>query len=97
MDLPTTRDTLTKTSANLIMKRITFLMILNGPEWFIKNVSSSTSHKKTLKLRNYETVRLRDFSFYLFIYEPILIKNYMNANIMNMQIFYLNKYDLKGH
>ena len=32
-----------------------------------------------------------------FIYESILIKNYMNANIMNMQIFYLNKYDLKGH
>ena len=32
-----------------------------------------------------------------FIYEPILIKNYMNANIMNTQIFNLIKYDLKGH
>ena len=31
-----------------------------------------------------------------FIYESILIKNYMNANIMNTQIFNLNKYDLKG-
>ena len=33
-----------------------------------------------------------------FIYESILIKkNYMNTNIMNTQIFHLNKYDLKGH
>ena len=32
-----------------------------------------------------------------FIYESILIKIYMNANIMNTQIFHLNKYDLKGH
>ena len=31
-----------------------------------------------------------------FIYESILIKNYKNA-IMNTQMFYLNKYDLKGH
>ena len=52
---------------------------------------------------NSETVRLRDFSFYLsstFIYEPILIEIYMNAIIMNTQIFHLNKYDLKvieGH
>ena len=33
----------------------------------------------------------------IFIYELILIKIYINANIMNAQIFYLNKYDLKGH
>ena len=48
----------------------------------IKNISFSTSHKK-----NCETVRLRDFSFYLsstFAYEPILIKKYMNANNMNI-------------
>ena len=32
-----------------------------------------------------------------FIYESILRKIYMNANIMNMQIFHLFKYDLKGH
>ena len=32
-----------------------------------------------------------------FIYESILIKIYMNTNIMNTQIFHLNKYDLKGH
>ena len=54
---------------------------------FIKNVSSSTSHKK---LRLY----VREFNF---IYESILIKIYMNTNIMNTQIFQLNKYDLKGH
>ena len=32
-----------------------------------------------------------------FIYESILIEIYMNDNIMNMQIFQLDKYDLKGH
>ena len=32
-----------------------------------------------------------------FIYESILIKIYINANIMNTQIFHFNKYDLKGH
>ena len=32
-----------------------------------------------------------------FMYEQILIKIYMNANIMNMLIFHLRKYDLKGH
>ena len=32
-----------------------------------------------------------------FIYESILIKIYMKANIMNTQLFYFNKYDLKGH
>ena len=31
-----------------------------------------------------------------FIYESILIKIYMNTNIMNTQIFHLYKYDLKG-
>ena len=40
-----------------------------------------------------KTVR-RDFSFCLsstFIFEPILINIYMNANIMNMQLINLNK------
>ena len=32
-----------------------------------------------------------------FIYKSILIKIYMNAIIMNMQIFLINKYDIKGH
>ena len=32
-----------------------------------------------------------------FIYESILLRIYMNANIMNRQIFYFYKYDLKGH
>ena len=54
---------------------------------FIKNV--------TTKL-----LKLWDFSFFLsntFIYEPILIKNAMNAYIMKKQIFYNMMYDLKGH
>ena len=32
-----------------------------------------------------------------FIYESILIKIYMNTNIMNTQIFHFKKYDLNGH
>ena len=32
-----------------------------------------------------------------FIYELILIKNFINAIIINTQVFNLNKYDLKGH
>ena len=43
---------------------------------------------------------LRDFSFFLsntFIYEPILLKLSMNANIVKMQIFHKIKYDLRGH
>ena len=32
-----------------------------------------------------------------FIYELILMKIYVNANILNTQIFHKNKYDLKGH
>ena len=32
-----------------------------------------------------------------FIYESIMIKIYMNTNIMNTQIFFFNKYDLKGN
>ena len=30
------------------------------------------------------------------IYVSILMKIYINSNIMNSQIFHLNKYDLKG-
>ena len=33
----------------------------------------------------------------IFIYESILIKIYMNTNVMNTQIFHFDKYDLKGH
>ena len=60
--------------------------------YFIKNISSSTSHNKTLKLR--------DFSFLLsstLIYEAILIKIYINADIMKTHIFHKMKHDLKGH
>ena len=52
--------------------------------FLIKNVSSSTSHKKTLSFR----LSLREFKKILpntFIYESILIKIYMNFNIMNTQ------------
>ena len=60
----------------------------------IKNVSSSTSNKKTPSFR----LSLREFMKILhnnFIYEPILITN---ANIMNGQILHLIKYNLiKGH
>ena len=76
--------------------------------WFyqivIKNVSSSTTHKKTpsLCLSVFPSLCLSFWEFKkilpnAFIYESILIKNYMNTNIMNMQIFHFKKYDLKGH
>ena len=64
-----------------------------------KNVSSSTTHKKTPSLRLYVFTSFREFKKILpntFIYESILLKIYMNT-FMNTQIFYLNKYDLKGH
>jgi hypothetical protein len=70
-------------------------------EWLfnypIKNVSYSTSHKK---LCLYVFTSFREFKKILpstFIYESILIINYMNTNIMNTQIFYKKNYDLKGH
>ena len=43
---------------------------------------------------------LQDFSFFLsntFVYEPILLKLFMNANIVKMQIFHKIKSDLRGH
>ena len=70
----------------------------------IKNVSFSTTHKKTpsLRLSVFTSFRLsfREFKKILpntFIYKSILIKIYMNINIINSQIFHLNKYDHKGH
>ena len=57
---------------------------------FVKNVSSSTSHKKTPTLWEFK----KSLSNTL-IYELILIKIYVNANIMNRQIFHIIKYDLK--
>ena len=51
----------------------------------IENVSSSTSQKKFKKILPNT-----------FLYESILIKIYMNANIMNTQIFHFTKYDLNG-
>ena len=32
-----------------------------------------------------------------FVYEPILLKLFMNANIVKMKIFHKIKYDLRGH
>ena len=51
----------------------------------IKNVSSSTSHKKNSVFTSF-CLSLREFKKILpktFIYELIMIKNYINANIMN--------------
>ena len=53
--------------------------------YFIKNVSSSTSHKKNSVFTSFR-LSLREFKKILpntFIYESILIKIYMNTNIMN--------------
>ena len=49
---------------------------------FLKNVSSSTSHKKTPSLREFKKILPSTY-----IYEQILIKNCMNGEIMNTQIF----------
>ena len=54
---------------------------------FIKNVSSSTPHKKTPVF----------ISIFTFFYEPILIQISMNVNTMKTQIYHKLKYDLKGH
>ena len=62
-----------------------------------KKDNSSTTHKK---LRLYVFPSFREFKKILpntFIYKPILIKIYIYTNIINTQIFHLNKYDLKGH
>ena len=67
----------------------------------IMNVSPSTSHNKNPCLRFYVLrLSLRKFKKSLpntFIYELILMKIYVNAHIMNTQIFHLIKYDLSGH
>ena len=65
----------------------------------IKNVSSYTSHKKTLSFR----LSLREFKKILpktFIYESILIKIYINTIIMNTQLFHfisMTSNVTKGH
>ena len=66
-------------------------------KYVIKNVSSSVSHKNTPGLL--ESV-IWDFSFFLsntFVYEPILFKLSMNANIVKMQIFHKIKSDLTNN
>ena len=52
----------------------------------IKNVSSSTSHKKLRLSIICLYGNLKKKSSYHILYESILIKIYMNANIMNTQI-----------
>ena len=91
--MPKANKKLTKKNYPLLTQ---VFLKLNLFSIIIKNVSSSTTHKKTPSLR----LSVRDFKKILpntFIYESILIKIYMNTNIINTQIFYLNKYDLKGH
>ena len=63
---------------------------------FIKNVSSSTSHKK-LRLSVCLYMNLRKFFLTHSFMNRNLIEIYMNFSIMNTQIFYLFKYDLNGH
>ena len=78
----------------------TFKDFKERPDDIIKNVSSSTSHKKTPSFRLYVFPSFREFKKILpntFIYESILIKIYMSTNIINTQIFHLKKYDLKGN
>ena len=56
----------------------------------IENVSSSTSHKKNSIFQSFR-LSLREFKKILpntFIYKLILIKIYMNTNIINTQIFH---------
>ena len=55
---------------------------------------NSTIYVLTLKQKN---LSLLIFVINMSIYESILITTYMNANIMNTQIFHLIKYDLKSH
>ena len=54
-----------------------------GKMLIIKNASSSTSHKKTLSLRNYDNLR----KFLIAHSYMILMNIHMNANIMKTEIF----------
>ena len=65
---------------------------LKAVKSIIKNVSSSKYISQTPSLRKFKKSLPGTF-----IYESILIKIYVNANIMNTQIFHLIKYDLSGH
>ena len=72
---------------NILMIRICNVWIF---KLLIKNVSSSTSHKKNPFLRLFLTEFKKNLPS-TFIYKSILIKkNCMNANIMNTQIFHLS-------
>jgi hypothetical protein len=52
----------------------------------------------TKKLQDSVTPEFRDYGILaFFVYDPILLKLSMNANIVKMQIFYKIKYDLRGH
>ena len=59
-----------------------YILYTNNLEFIIKNVRSSTSHKKTSSLR----LSFREFKKILlntFIYQKISIKIYIYTNIMN--------------
>ena len=73
--------------------------IMKSELTIIKCVSSSTFHKKN-SIFTFFRLSLRKFKKIIpntFIYESLLIKIYMNANIMNTQIFNPIKYDPNGH
>ena len=68
-----------------------FNQFFSGP----KNIPSlSTSHKKNSVFTYVREFKKKKSS--TFIYEPILVKIYMNAKIMNTQKLFI-KYDLKGY
>ena len=69
--------------SNLIDFIIQLLLKLRLQSNIIKNPSSFTSHKKTPSFRLY--LILAFFSI-TFIYEPFLMKNYINANSIKRQI-----------
>ena len=69
---------------------------------FIKNLSFLHLTKKLpfyvlTSLCNSVFKKFKKSLLNTFIYKSILIKIYVNADIMNAQIFYIIKYELNGH
>ena len=72
-----------KTQVDKLIRSLQVFLFFNVFKIVIKNVNSSSSHKKTPSLREFKKILPNTF-----IYESILIKIYMNTNIMNTQIFH---------
>ena len=69
-------------------------LFLTGSRIIIINISSSKSHQKNRLSFQREFKKLLPNTF---IYESILLKIHMNANIMDMQLFNILKYNIKGY